>query len=56
MKVTLSAIKADVGGYVGHSESHPDIIATAKECLAKAKKDGLLIDYHVTTVLRWPES
>lgn len=48
MKVTLSAIKADVGGYVGHSESHPDIIATAKECLAKAKKDGLLIDYHVT--------
>ena len=22
MKVTLSVIKADVGGYVGHSESH----------------------------------
>jgi len=48
MKVTLSAIKADVGGYVGHSESHPDVLAKAGECLAKAKKEGLLVDYHVT--------
>ena len=48
MKITLSVIKADVGGYVGHSESHPDVIAKANECLSKAKKEGLLIDYHVT--------
>ena len=48
MKITLSVIKADVGGYVGHSESHPDILAKANECLAKAKKEGLLVDYHVT--------
>lgn len=48
MKLTLSVIKADIGGYVGHSESHPDIIAKADECLAKAKKDGLLIDYQTT--------
>ena len=48
MKVTLSVIKADIGGFVGHSESHPDILAMANECLAKAKKEGLLIDYHVT--------
>jgi fructose 1,6-bisphosphate aldolase/phosphatase len=48
MKLTLSVIKADVGGYVGHSESHPEILAKADECLAKAKKEGLLIDYHVT--------
>jgi len=48
MSITLSVIKADVGGYVGHSESHPDVIAKAGECLAKAKKDGLLVDYHVT--------
>jgi len=47
MKVTLSVIKADVGGYVGHSESHPDILARAAEHLAKAKKDGLLIDCRV---------
>ncbi|MDP3879081.1 MAG: fructose-1,6-bisphosphate aldolase/phosphatase [Dehalococcoidales bacterium] len=48
MKVTLSVIKADIGGYVGHSETHPDLIAKADECLAEAKKGGLLIDYHVT--------
>ncbi|MFC1937357.1 fructose-1,6-bisphosphate aldolase/phosphatase [Chloroflexota bacterium] len=48
MKVTLSVIKADIGGYVGHSESHPDVMAKAEECLAPAKKSGLLIDYHIT--------
>ena len=48
MKVTLSVIKADIGGYVGHSESHPDILTKAREAMAKAKKQGLLIDYHVT--------
>lgn len=48
MKVTLSVIKADIGGYVGHSSSHPDILATAKESLEKAKTQGLLMDYHVT--------
>ncbi len=48
MKLTLSVIKADIGGYVGHSESHPDVLAKAEECLARAKKSGLLIDYHVT--------
>jgi fructose 1,6-bisphosphate aldolase/phosphatase len=48
MKVTLSVIKADIGGYVGHSESHPDILVLAAELLAKAKKQGLLVDFHVT--------
>ncbi len=48
MKVTLSVIKADIGGYVGHSESHPDILARAGELMAKAKKQGLLVDFHVT--------
>ena len=48
MKTTLSVIKADIGGYVGHSESHPDIIARARECLEQAKGDGLLIDCQAT--------
>ena len=48
MSITLSVIKADIGGYVGHSETHPDLIAKADECLAKAKKEGVLVDYHVT--------
>jgi len=48
VKITLSVIKADVGGYVGHSETHPDLIARAKDLLSRVKKDGLLVDYHVT--------
>ena len=46
--ITLSVIKADIGGYVGHSSSHPDILDKARECLEKAKKEGLLVDFHVT--------
>ncbi|MHB8780971.1 MAG: fructose-1,6-bisphosphate aldolase/phosphatase [Candidatus Geothermincolia bacterium] len=45
MKVTLSIIKADVGGYVGHSDIHPALNSRAEECLAEAKQKGLLIDY-----------
>jgi fructose 1,6-bisphosphate aldolase/phosphatase len=48
VKITLSVIKADIGGYVGHSESHPEILNTAREAMAKAKAKGLLVDYHVT--------
>ena len=48
MKVTLSVIKADIGGYVGHSTSHPDVLEKAQDCLKAAKKAGLLIDFHVT--------
>ena len=48
MKVTLSVIKADIGGYVGHSDSHPEILALAGEKMQKAKASGLLLDYHVT--------
>jgi fructose 1,6-bisphosphate aldolase/phosphatase len=28
-KLTASAIKADVGGYVGHSDVHPEMLAGA---------------------------
>lgn len=46
--VTISSIKADVGGYVGHSASHPDILAVGNEELEKARQGGLLIDFHVS--------
>ncbi|MFC1924950.1 fructose-1,6-bisphosphate aldolase/phosphatase [Chloroflexota bacterium] len=46
--ITLSVIKADIGGYVGHSSSHPEVLASAQNHLEGAKKEGLLIDYHVT--------
>lgn len=45
MKVTLSIIKADVGGYVGHSDVHPAMLSRAREALAEAKESGLIIDY-----------
>lgn len=46
--VTISSIKADIGGYVGHSASHPDILALGNEELMKAKQSGMLIDFHVS--------
>ena len=46
-KITLSVIKADIGGLVGHSAMHPDIQAKAEAELGKAKKSGLLVDFHV---------
>jgi len=46
-KITLSVIKADVGGCVGHSGVHEALIEQAREALGKA--GGLLIDYYVTS-------
>jgi len=46
-KITLSVIKADIGGFVGHSSVHPRLLDKAEECL---RKTDLLIDYHVTHV------
>lgn len=45
MKYTLSIIKADVGGWVGHSDVHPALLAKTDECLAEAKDKGMLIDF-----------
>lgn len=45
-KKILSVIKADIGGYVGHSAVHPELISTAEEKLAEAKKNALIIDYY----------
>ncbi len=46
-KITLSVIKADVGGFVGHSTVHPELIETAREELSKSEA---LIDFYVGTV------
>lgn len=47
MRITLSVIKADIGGYVGHSSMHPDLVSTAQEMLEQARRRGTLIDYKV---------
>jgi fructose 1,6-bisphosphate aldolase/phosphatase len=46
-KVTISAIKADVGGYVGHGDVHPDMLAEAQQRVGGAIASGLLIDGRV---------
>lgn len=47
-KITLSVIKADVGGYVGHSAMHEDLIEEANNRLEGAQHQEKIIDYHVT--------
>jgi len=47
-KITVSVIKADIGGWVGHSAIHPALIQNANEKLVTAKTSGVLVDYHVT--------
>ena len=43
-RVTVSAIKADVGGYVGHGDVHPDMLDQARLAVREAVAGGLLID------------
>lgn len=46
-KITISVIKADVGGFVGHSGMHPALMEKAEECLTLAKRKETLIDFKV---------
>jgi fructose 1,6-bisphosphate aldolase/phosphatase len=46
--LTLSVIKADIGGFVGHSGMHPDVEAVGREQIQLACQRGILIDGHVT--------
>jgi fructose 1,6-bisphosphate aldolase/phosphatase len=48
--ITLSVIKADTGGYVGHSAVHPDMLAEAAEAVHEARDTGLIGDGHVSSV------
>jgi fructose 1,6-bisphosphate aldolase/phosphatase len=48
-KITLSVIKADVGGFVGHSAMHSNLLEEAKRLLEIAQKQGNIVDFHVTS-------
>jgi len=48
MKVTLSVLKADVGGYPGHVSVHPALLEAAEKALAE-QKGPLLLDYRVAS-------
>jgi len=49
-KTTISLIKADVGGYPGHSSVHPMLIEEATKVLEEGRKKGLVTDFHVLGV------
>ncbi len=49
MKLTLSVIKADIGGYVGHSDTHPEVVETVKNVVSAEKDKGNLIDISILT-------
>ncbi|MFQ5890727.1 MAG: fructose 1,6-bisphosphatase [Gemmatimonadota bacterium] len=46
--LTISAIKADVGGVGGHTRPSSRMLAAARDELAKAAKRGLLLDHDAT--------
>ena len=48
-KITISVIKADVGGYVGHCDVHPALLEEAERGLSENGKD-LLVDFKVAYV------
>jgi len=49
MKLTLSVIKADIGGYVGHSDTHPEVVQTVREVVSSEVEKGNLIDCGILT-------
>lgn len=49
-KVTVSIIKADVGGWPGHSTIHPALLEAVGEVLEPAVDDGLITDFVATHV------
>jgi len=47
-KITVSVIKADVGGWPGHSKVHPELLDVARDFIGDKATE--LIDHHVTSV------
>lgn len=47
-KVTVSIIKADVGGWPGHATMHPKLVETAQGILSKAAESSTITDFHVS--------
>jgi fructose 1,6-bisphosphate aldolase/phosphatase len=46
MKITLSAIKADIGGIGGHTRPSDELVEAVRKFVAKSAK-GFLIDYYI---------
>ena len=46
MKITLSAIKADIGGVGGHTKPSKELLKRVEDIVKRSKHD-LLIDYYI---------
>lgn len=46
-RVTVSVIKADVGGFPGHASTHPQLIEVAESFLKEKKAEGIIHDFRV---------
>lgn len=46
-RITLSAIKADIGGYVGHTTVHPEVVERCRRMLQSAREDGAIVDFEI---------
>jgi fructose 1,6-bisphosphate aldolase/phosphatase len=46
--ITVSVIKADIGGYVGHTASHPQVLEVGHRRIRNAIDEGLLHDGRVS--------
>ena len=44
MRITLSVIKADIGGFVGHTSVHKEVLEKVKEVVEDGKDKGIIID------------
>ncbi|MDG6221291.1 MAG: fructose-1,6-bisphosphate aldolase/phosphatase [Candidatus Thermoplasmatota archaeon] len=49
-KTTVSLIKADIGGWPGHTTVHPELMEIASKCLEKGVKNDIINDFHVSHV------
>src|SRR3989338_10959718 len=47
MKITLSAIKADVGGVGGHSKPSNELVSTIRNFIQKRGEDAGVIDSYI---------
>ena len=50
-QITLSVIKADVGGYVGHSSLHEQLLEEAKGYLEETHAQDLVLDFHLSNTV-----
>ena len=57
-KITLSVVKAGVGGFPGHAGCHEDVVERARDHLGKASSKGALLEelFLANKKVKWVDS